>query len=542
MAHHQNKLIQHLGLVAGICDETHLAQLIDSCVPQKRRKVSVGEAVQAMILNALGFSGRALYLTPRFYESRPVDLLVAEGIRAKDLNESSLGTALDAIFDYGITELFFSVVTRILKRFGISTRFAHLDSTTFSLHGVYNSEEEQKELLEGVIHITKGYSKDNAPELNQVVVQLICANRSSIPLWIEALSGNTSDKKSFSKTVQAFQKQFDRTTMPYMVMDSAFYSKKNLGSCREFRWVTRVPETLNEVRKIYASLDMEQLHPLAEGYRYLPVVSNYGGIEQRWLVIHSEQGYAREITTFEKNLSRERDRSAKDLKHLRNKPFACEADAMKAAEDFHRRLRHQLFEYSVVARDRYAGKGRPSKNTQPEDTEWYIRGRLRDDEGAIEESRKRKGMFVIATNEMDSEVLSDQNLLEAYKDQGASVERGFRFLKDPLFYAESLYLKSPRRIMALIMVMTLSLLMYSLAEMRIRNALKEKELFIWDQKKKRTDHPTIRWVFMIFEDVLLLYTRDGKEHEKEVMNLREEHRIVLKCLGPAYEKMYFLRL
>ena len=45
MAHHQNKLIQHLGLVAGICDETHLAQLIDSCVPQKRRKVSVGEVV-----------------------------------------------------------------------------------------------------------------------------------------------------------------------------------------------------------------------------------------------------------------------------------------------------------------------------------------------------------------------------------------------------------------------------------------------------------------------------------------------------------------
>ena len=88
-------------------------------------------------------------------------------------------------------------------------------------------------------------------------------------------------------------------------------------------------------------------------------------------------------------------------------------------------------------------------------------------------------------------------LLEAYKDQGVSVERGFRFLKDPLFYAESLYLKSPQRIMALLMVMTLSLLMYSLAEMRLRAALAERERHIWDQKNKPTQRPTIRWVFMI---------------------------------------------
>jgi hypothetical protein len=38
-----------------------LAYLIDSHIEQKRRKVSVGQAVQAMILNALGFSGHALF-------------------------------------------------------------------------------------------------------------------------------------------------------------------------------------------------------------------------------------------------------------------------------------------------------------------------------------------------------------------------------------------------------------------------------------------------------------------------------------------------
>jgi transposase len=64
---HESKLIQHLGIISGVCNECRVAELIDRHIEQKRRKVSVGQAVQAMILNALGFTGRALYLTPRFY-------------------------------------------------------------------------------------------------------------------------------------------------------------------------------------------------------------------------------------------------------------------------------------------------------------------------------------------------------------------------------------------------------------------------------------------------------------------------------------------
>jgi transposase len=514
--------------------------LVDRHIEQKRRKVTVGQAVQAMILNALGFTGRALYLTPRFYKNRPVDLLVGEGVEAGDLHDSSLGTALDAIYECGITELFFSVASRILKPYGVSRRFAHLDSTSFSLHGEYNSEQEEAEIPEGVVHIKRGHSKDGAPNLNQVVLQLICAHKSSIPLWIEALSGNSSDKKSFAKTVSEFQQQFDGETMPYMVMDAAFYSRENIAACGEFRWVTRVPETLKEVKEHYLQVDREKMADLAEGYRYVPVISHYGGIQQRWLIIHSGKAYQREIKSFEKKLSTERERNAIDLKHLRNEAFACEADAKKAAERFRKGLRHQRFSYSIKGRNRYRGKGRPAKDARPIAVQWYVRGELTDHRQAIGESKKSKGMFVVATNELDSQLLSDAQLLEAYKDQGVSVERGFRFLKDPLFYAESLYLKSPQRIMALLMVMTLSLLIYSLAEMRIRAALKQKDRHIWDQKNKPTHRPTIRWVFMIFEDVLLLYSRKGQRIEKRAMNIRDEHRVVLECLGPEYEKMYFL--
>ena len=40
-------------------------------------------------------------------------------------------------------------------------------------------------------------------------------------------------------------------------------------------------------------------------------------------------------------------------------------------------------------------------------------------------------------------------------------ERGFRFLKDPMFLASTLFLKKAQRIMALLFVMTLCLLVYA---------------------------------------------------------------------------------
>ena len=49
----------------------------------------------------------------------------------------------------------------------------------------------------------------------------------------------------------------------------------------------------------------------------------------------------------------------------------------------------------------------------------------------------KKGKFIIATNELDSEKLSDEEVLKAYKEQ-QHAERGFRFLKDPLFFAPTM--------------------------------------------------------------------------------------------------------
>lgn len=117
-------------------------------------------------------------------------------------------------------------------------------------------------------------------------------------------------------------------------------------------------------------------------------------------------------------------------------------------------------------------------------------------------------------------------------------ERGFRFLKDPWFFADSLFLKSPRRIMALVMVMGLALLVYALAEHKLRTALQARGERIPNQVGKPTQRPTMRRIFQMFEriDVLLMFTAENVQ--QQVVNLKPVHHQLLRLLGPYVEKCY----
>ena len=50
-------------------------------------------------MNALGFTGRALYLTPMFFRNRAVELLIDPDLTADNLNDASLGTPLDVLYE-----------------------------------------------------------------------------------------------------------------------------------------------------------------------------------------------------------------------------------------------------------------------------------------------------------------------------------------------------------------------------------------------------------------------------------------------------------
>ena len=540
---YQTRRLDHFGIVAGMCDRIDLVAKIDSFVPEQERKVSLGEAVKAMVINALGFSSRPLYLSPEFFSNKPIDLLFRPELSPAEFNDDSMGRALDVLFENDVTSIFGAVASHALSCFGIEHHFFHLDSTSFSFHGQYDvSVPPQKTTEENEpipIQICKGYSKDHRPELKQAVLSLICSYKSNLPVWLEALDGNSSDKKSFPHTIEAFTQQVQDGKTPCFIVDSALYTAENLQKLSDVYWLTRVPETLSLAKSTIQEVTQEDLEETADSsYQLCEYTCDYGGLEHRWWVVFSRQAKQRELISFRKRLEKAKEKASKELQRLKRQEFNCKEDAEVELQKLQKKWAfHSVQDVEFEQVPHYKRKGRPKKGAKPEKIGWRVTGELSEKEDSIQEKERTLGRFIIATN-MPEEMLSGEEALSNYKAQGSSVERGFRFLKDPMFFADGIYLQKPERIMSLLMIMTLSLLVYALAEKELRSQLQENEDSVPDQKGKPTQNITMRRVFQMFEGIDVLEIQTAETTQKLILNLNEEHQKIFRYLGEDVRKYY----
>jgi transposase len=259
-------------------------------------------------------------------------------------------------------------------------------------------------------------------------------------------------------------------------------------------------------------------------------------------VVHSEELEKAARERLERRLQRrERELEREYSRLVGVKTFACRADALEAAQAFvAERLvgkHHRLIGPPRIVEVAYYGKkrGRPAAETEPEEIRYRLKAEMERDREAIEEELECAGRFILATNVMvangEEEDLSVDELLTEYKAQ-SQVERAFKFLKDPLFFASSLFVKSPRRVAAIAMVMGLCLVVYALGERSLGEALVEAGSEIRHQSGKQTQRPTLRWVFQLFQAVHLLDV-DGVE---QISNLTEERTKILSLLGRSCQQ------
>lgn len=191
----------------------------------------------------------------------------------------------------------------------------------------------------------------------------------------------------------------------------------------------------------------------------------------------------------------------------------------------------------LVAHSQYEGRGRPRKDASPASQQWQIVPTVSLNQEQVAQEAVHKTCWIVGTNVLDPAVLSDQQLVTTYKEQGG-VERGFRFLKAPLFLASSVFVKKPERIMALSFIMVLCLLVYRLPEFRLHSRLAQTQQTIPDQVQKPTARPTMRWVFQCFEGIELLQVETATISLILVLGLQPVHRLILQLFGPLYEKIY----
>ncbi len=166
---------------------------------------------------------------------------------------------------------------------------------------------------------------------------------------------------------------------------------------------------------------------------------------------------------------------------------------------------------------------------------YKIWGELIESQELIAENRNSCGRFILATNIWDMIGLNASEILRIYKQQ-QSCERGFRFLKDPLFFADSLFVKNPQRVETMMMLMGLCLLVYNLGQRQLRNTLKTQKDTVKNQLNKLTERPTFRWIFQCFQGIHLLIIQGIKR----IINLSDERRRILQFLPTCCQKYYLL--
>jgi transposase len=528
--------LDHLGVLSEVIKDLGLIELIDArLVPDDQEEITPGEAVAGMILNSLGFSHRPLSLTPQFFANKPLELLFREGVGADLFNRFKLGRTLDEAYAYGCDGLFSELALAVCHHEGIDVRFNHLDTTSFALTGDYVPDSDEQ-----AIPITHGYSKDYRPDLKQAVLALMVSQDGGVPFVSKSWDGNASDTQIFQDRAQALIATLKSSpTLRYLVADSKLYHEDNAGNLQALGFITRVPSTLKLVSQvIWQALQWgEAWQRVDDTIRYQRLELCHYGMVQRWLVVYSDAAFKRAEATITRAQKREYEAIDKQLFHLQAQRFETPEAAHEALETLAKAWKsHQLDASHLIEHKRYACKGRPTSTTPVKASAWQIQGQVRPDDAALEHRKRCKACFVLGTN-IAAKQLSDPEVIAAYKGQ-ARAEGGFRFLKDPLFFVSSLFVKKPSRIQGLLMVMTLALLVYSVAQRRVRKQLAQQNETVPNQIHQPTPRPTLRWLFQLLEGIhRVRVTIQDKVHDV-IEGLNEVKSKILCLFGEGVCRLY----
>lgn len=544
------QVLDHLGLISSVIDKIGLIDKVDkhlSVSAKHGAKITMGQRIAAMILNGLGFMNDRLYMFPEFLENKPVDRLFGPGVTPDQFNDDALGRCLDAISDYGVTRLFSQLAFEIGAEHKLFGHTAHFDTTSLTVFGSY---EEQDELaVKNDFKVTYGYSKDHRPDLKQMVLNLATTGASSFPIWMEAHSGNASDKvvlQQAAARMKAFCAQLKEAPSFLFVADSAIYEKcvqevKNSQNNNPLHWLSRVPHTIKETKDLLSLPDETQNWTLLDkGYKVTSFASSYGGVPQRWLLVFSQQAYIREIATLERTIEKEYDVMEQKCSQLGRIVFNCIKDAQKEIPLFEKKLKYHRLVATLEATTGHKTAGKPKKGQEPVIIGYTIKAKIIQDPAKIDKIRLQKGRFILATNQLDEQFLMNEDMLKEYKNQNKT-EVAFRFIKGNAFEVSSVFLKKESRIQALMMVMTLCLMVYSLSEFLLRDALEKHQETIPNQLKKPTKKPTMAYVCRLFHGIQVLSIQWEDYVQQCVVNLKAVTRQIIGYFGHKAMEIYGLK-
>ena len=540
-----------LPLVNRLLERTRLEDFLRDALPKEdgRTKLSPTKALLVLLRNLL-LSREPIYGLGEWAARHAPDLL---GLTEKEvdlLNDDRVGRALDKLFAADVPSLVLNVATHAVKEFGLCLDELHNDSTSISFFGAYSAAAEARRVFgRPTLAVTFGHSKDHRPDLKQLLFILTVTADGGVPLHFRVASGNVTDDTTHRDTWDVLCQLTGRRDFLY-VADSKLATRENMAYLhqRQGRFVTVLPKTRSEdaaFRKLVAQGQITWRPLWKKTDEDGEVIDRYSTSDQpttsvegyRVVWYHSLRKAEQDAVTRSARIQR----ALKELASLRQKldsrrtRYRQEGKVQKAVAQILQSYRVEPWivveiEPKEVETFRQAGRGRPSKETsyvRKVTTRFEIAYRI--DDAQVADDAKGDGIFPLISNVAE---LSELELLKTYKRQ-PTIEKRFSQLKTD-FEVAPVYLKAVHRIQALLSVYFLALLLESLLERELRQAMQRKEIESLPlyPEGRACRRPTARRMLDLFEPIQRhTLTHSKRPTEFLVTDLTKVQRHLLNLLN-----------
>lgn len=474
-----NLILEELNFVDKINAKVNYSE--DHC------NLSLGQRAKAFILAT--FTDMRIPLT--HIQDRTADMDLEYLLRADydkcDINAFNMGRALECIGEQNVNNSYETLAVAAIEKYKIPIERNHSDTSTISFHGEYDiskmnlTDEEKEEILK----IEKGYNKDGRAGDNQVIIGKMVTN-TGIPLTSRVLDGVTSDIEWNRIAIDCYEQLQTRgINHCTYVADCKLITQELVERLnapdRRIPFVSRCPENFNELQakrtKAHAYkkdtwIDFGQVGTgkNASNYRGSSHTETIFGTPMRLLVLESTALCEKAKKSFAK-----RQAAVEPLvKAIEKKSFACFADAQKEFNRFAKLKDLRFFDVTPEITEKLHEKwprGRRTITTKPKITSVFtIKVSVSTNTNAYDEFIRNESSFVLISN-IAEETMNDTDLLKTYKGQH-TVESTFRHFKSPSL-ASVIYLKNPKRIEAMTMLLSVALLIRAIVQYRLRDGLKK---------------------------------------------------------------------
>ena len=495
-------------------DQCGIAKIIDDHVElDPRRKILThGQAAVAMI-TAILFQVMQLYRICKFASEKTVLKVLLPQIEAEQYFDDRLADTLDGLFGYGLGDLDMLITGNMIDVFNIENQRCHNDTTSVSMYGdADNNKTEQS------IQITYGHSKKHRKDLKQFVWSMTVSSDHAFPLFQQAYSGNTADVTTYVEQWQRLIDLIGRRDFLY-VADSKLICHQTMAHIHDNHGFFVAPAPMYEsYKKVFEdALDNHDRQWLIEykqrfnrGFE-VPMDFKYEDKDYRLrMIILFDHGL---LARKQKTLQNRIDKTQKAFEQISTKLNRYKLknyDAIDKACSAILKKHHTkaFFNYRIINEPitTYKNKhrGRPSKKVKPEQVavvEDHFKLELILDQNALDHALSRCGYYPLLTNQ-SQEQLSIEDAMLAHKKQYKS-EHTFRRAKGP-YSIEPVYLHTPERIEAFLLLFKIALQMVVLIERTARKNIRERDYGLDNFMPNRVDvrNPRSEYMLKEFEDIV----------------------------------------